>query len=55
MIRTILISDYIQVQGTFVRNLEDGSVVVSTGSGQFAGRPIQGEVKASSQEMLAIA
>lgn len=55
MIRTVLISDYIQVQGTFVRDLSDGSVVVSTGNGQFTGRPIQTTVKPSSEKMLAIA
>jgi hypothetical protein len=55
MIRTILISDYIQVQGAFVRDLEDGSIVVSTSSGQFSGRPVRSEVKAPAHEVLAVA
>ncbi len=40
MIRTILVSDYIQVQGAFVRASNDGNIVVCTGEGQFEGRPI---------------
>jgi len=55
MIRTILISDYIQIQGSFVRALEDGRIVVSTGKGQFEGRPILAEPKPSSHEVLTIA
>jgi hypothetical protein len=55
MIRTILISDYIQVQGAFVRALGDGNIVVCTGNGQFTGRPIQTTVKPSSHEVLAVA
>jgi hypothetical protein len=55
MIRTILISDYIQVQGAFVRALDDGKIVVCTGNGQFTGRPIQTGATASSHEVLAVA
>ncbi len=55
MIRTILISDYIQVQGAFVRSLGDGKIVVCTGNGKFAGRPIQVDAKSTSHEVLAIA
>ncbi|MFG6515464.1 hypothetical protein ACGYK6_16680 [Sulfitobacter sp. 1A15333] len=55
MIRTILISDYIQVQGAFVRSLGDGKIVVCTGNGEYAGRPIQGDAKPASHEVLAVA
>jgi|TARA_R100001440_G_scaffold11088_11_gene19926 hypothetical protein len=55
MIRTILISDYIQVQGAFVRSLGDGNIVVCTGNGEYAGRPIQTEAKSSSHKILAVA
>ncbi|MEP2985963.1 MAG: hypothetical protein ABJN39_00070 [Sulfitobacter sp.] len=47
MIRTILISDHIPIQGKLVRALEDGNIVVCTGNDQFVGRPIQAQVKPS--------
>ncbi len=40
MVRTILVSKYIQVQGAFVRALKNGNIIVCTGNGQFEGRPI---------------
>ena len=55
MIRTILISNYIQVQGAFVRSLGDGNIVVCTGNGEYVGRPIQEGAKPSSHKMLAVA
>lgn len=55
MIRTILVSDYIQVQGAFVRASDDGNIVVCTGEGKFEGRPI-GHLgkKPSSHVVLAV-
>jgi len=40
MLRTILIGTCIQVQGTFVRALSDGRIVVSDGGRDFAGQPV---------------
>lgn len=39
MIRTIDVSTYIQVQGLFVRALDNGDIVVSIGKREFVGRP----------------
>jgi len=54
MIRTILVSDYIQVQGAFVRASDDGNIVVCTGEGKFEGRPIGHPAKPSSHVVLAV-
>ena len=40
VVRTILVSKYIQVQGAFVQALKNGNIIVCTGNGQFEGRPI---------------
>jgi hypothetical protein len=40
MLRTIIIGACVQVQGTFVRALNDGRIVVSVGDRDFAGQPI---------------
>lgn len=40
MLQTIVISDYIHVQGKLVRALDSGEIVVCTGSRQFVGTPI---------------
>lgn len=40
MLRTIFVSDYIHVQGTVVRALDDGDIVICTGNREFLGRPI---------------
>ena len=40
MLRTIIIGTCVQVQGTFVRALNDGRIVVSVGDRDFAGQPI---------------
>lgn len=40
MLRTIIVSDYVHVQGAFVRALAEGDIIVSTGSREFSGRPI---------------
>lgn len=54
MIRTILVSDYIQIQGAFVRASDDGNIVVCTGKDKFEGRPIGHAVAPSSHVMLAV-
>lgn len=54
MVQTILISKYIQIQGAFVRALENGNIIVSTGKGQFEGQPISAEPKPSSHVVLAV-
>jgi len=54
MIRTILVSDYIQVQGAFVRVSDNGNIVVCTGKGKFEGRPIGPAVEPSSHVVLAV-
>jgi len=40
MLRTIVIGTCVQVQGTFVRALSDGRIVVSVGNRRFAGQPV---------------
>lgn len=40
MLRTISIGSCVSVQGTFVRQLADGKVVVKVGDQTFAGRPV---------------
>ena len=40
MLRTIVIGNYISVQGTFVRQLPDGKILVRVGDREFAGKPV---------------
>lgn len=40
MLRTVIVSDYIHVQGTFVRALDDGDIIICTGNRKFLGKPI---------------
>jgi hypothetical protein len=40
MLRTIIIGTCIQVQGTFVRALADGRIIVSVDDRDFAGMPV---------------
>lgn len=40
MVRTILIGSCVSVQGTFVRALENGRIMVSVGKQTFTGLPI---------------
>jgi hypothetical protein len=40
MIRTITMGSHISVQGTFVRSLPNGEVVVKVGSELYAGKPV---------------
>lgn len=54
MIRTILVSKYIQVQGKFVRALACGNIVVSVGKNEFEGRPLSFIPKPSSREVSAV-
>ena len=46
MFRTIIIASCIFVQGTFVRTLADGRIVVAVGKELFTGYPVGG-VKAA--------
>ena len=41
MLRTIVLGSCVSVQGTFVRALPDGRIVVRVGGKTFAGRPVQ--------------
>ncbi|WP_286145468.1 hypothetical protein [Thalassobius sp. I31.1] len=40
MLRTILVSNCISVQGMFVRNLQNGRIVVRVGAQHFSGTPV---------------
>ena len=40
MIKTIVIGSCVSVQGTFVKKLSNGQVVVRVGQTEFAGRPV---------------
>jgi hypothetical protein len=42
VIRTIVIASCIFVQGTFVRSLTDGRIVVAVGKEMFTGYPVGG-------------
>lgn len=41
MLRTITVGNHIQVQGLFVRSLENGKVIVSIGERQYQGQPVE--------------
>jgi hypothetical protein len=40
MLKTIIIGSCVSVQGTFVKTLANGLVVVRVGQTEFAGRPV---------------
>lgn len=40
MLRTITVGDYVSIQGTYVRTLPDGRIVVRVGKKLFEGRPV---------------
>ncbi|MGI3185250.1 hypothetical protein [Nioella aestuarii] len=40
MIKTIVIGSCVSVQGTFVKKLANGLIVVRVGQTEFAGRPV---------------
>ncbi len=40
MLRTIVISSCVSVQGTFVRSLGNGRIVVRVGNKTYAGTPV---------------
>ncbi len=40
MLRTILLGSCVSVQGTFVRKLKDGRIVVRVGNTDFKGKPV---------------
>lgn len=46
MLRTILLGSCVYVQGTFVRNLDDGKIVVRVGERLFQGRPVAAQAAA---------
>ncbi len=46
MIRTVTVGDYVSVQGSYVRSLPDGRVVVQVGAKTVAGDPIQAVIGA---------
>jgi hypothetical protein len=39
MLKTITIGNYMSIQGTFVRMMQDGLMVVRVGANTYAGRP----------------
>jgi hypothetical protein len=41
MLRTITVGNHIQVQGLFVRSLENGKVIVAVGERQYQGHPVE--------------
>jgi hypothetical protein len=41
MLRTITVGNHIQVQGLFVRSLENGKVIVSVGEHQYQGQLVE--------------
>jgi hypothetical protein len=41
MLRTITVGNHIQVQGLFVRSLENGKVIVAVGERQYQGQPVE--------------
>ncbi|PHQ98511.1 MAG: hypothetical protein COB40_00415 [Marinosulfonomonas sp.] len=46
MLRTILMGSCVYVQGTFVRNLADGKIVVRVGNRLYQGLPVLAKVAA---------
>ena len=46
MLKTILIGSCVYVQGTFVRNLSDGKILVRVGERLYQGLPIASKVAA---------
>ncbi|MFT6450814.1 MAG: hypothetical protein ACRBBK_04570 [Paracoccaceae bacterium] len=42
MMRTITLGSCVSVQGTFVRKLDNGKIVIRVGERMFEGRPISG-------------
>lgn len=40
MLRTITVGNHVQIQGLFVRDVENGKVIVAVGSREFEGKPV---------------
>jgi len=40
MLRTITVGSHVQIQGLFVRALENGKVIVAVGNREYEGKPI---------------
>lgn len=47
MVRTVVLSSCVTVQGTYVRTLSDGRIVVRVGTRQYAGTPVEAYGKAA--------
>jgi len=46
MLKTILLGSCVYVQGTFVRNLDDGKILVRVGDRLFQGLPVASKAAA---------
>lgn len=40
MVRTITVGSAVSIQGIYVRDLDDGRIVVRVGNQEFVGRPV---------------
>lgn len=47
MVRAVVLSSHVTVQGVYVRTLSDGRVVVRVGQRQYAGTPVEDYGKAA--------
>ncbi len=41
MLRTITVGTHVQIQGLFVRTLDNGKVIVAVGSREYEGKPVK--------------
>lgn len=41
MLRTITVGSHVQIQGLFVRTLDNGKVIVAVGSREYEGNPVK--------------
>lgn len=46
MLKTILLGSCVYVQGTFVRTLDNGKIIVRVGNRLFEGLPVEAKVAA---------
>lgn len=40
MLRTITVGTHVQIQGLFVRTLDNGKVIVAVGAREYEGKPV---------------
>jgi len=40
MLRTITVGTHVQIQGLFVRTLDNGKVIVAVGEREYEGKPV---------------